>query len=276
MADNCSLGVWTFKSTVIHSVSDSPTGPFARVGVAIPAEAHNPVVSRAVDGQWLIWTCGCPNPSAAPTGCAHQALKCEGGQDASWTTTVYSSKSLDGPWTPHVDVLGSALKGTTGLSQNVSPIMEEDGSVMLMFKGPDNNTEASIAIAPHWAGPYKLTNVNIFAKFYADNVTNEDCWWWRGANGAYHVLSHRMTPADRTGAASGGHGYATSIDDWHYALAPAYTTTLDVEGGGTVSVKRRERPQLLLRNGTPAVLYNGVMPKDGLPFTWAQAFGGSQ
>ena len=30
---------------------------------------------------------------------------------------------------PHVNLLGAALKGTTGLSQNVSPIMEPDGSV---------------------------------------------------------------------------------------------------------------------------------------------------
>ena len=83
-----------------------------------------------------------------------------------------------------------------------------------------------------------------------------------------------MTPADRTGSASGGHGFAASIGDWHYALTPACTTTLDLEGGGAVALKRRERPQLLLTNGTPAVLYNGAMPKRGLPFTWAQASGG--
>lgn len=65
---------------------------------------------------------------------------------------------------PHVNLLGEALKGTTGLSQNVSPIMEPDGSVKLMFKGPDNNTEASIAVAPHWSGPYTLLHVNIWSK----------------------------------------------------------------------------------------------------------------
>ena len=57
------------------------------------------------------------------------------GQQAAWTTTVYSSASLDGPWEPHVNLLGAALKGTTGLSQNVAPIMEVDGSVKLMIKG---------------------------------------------------------------------------------------------------------------------------------------------
>ena len=42
--------------------------------------------------------------------------------------------------------------------------MEPDGSVKLMFKGPDNNTEASIAVAPHWSGPYTLLHVNIWSK----------------------------------------------------------------------------------------------------------------
>jgi hypothetical protein len=97
MADECPLSVWGFKSTVIHSVSASPTGPFHRLGIAIPAEAHNPVISRAVDGTWLIWTCGCPNPNAPP-GCARHKHSCSGGQEAAWTTTVYSSQSLDGPW----------------------------------------------------------------------------------------------------------------------------------------------------------------------------------
>jgi len=57
----------------------------------------------------------------------------------------------------------------------------------------------------------------------------------------------------------------------------AYDTTLEVEGGGTVQLKRRERPQLLLRNGTPAVLYTAVMQDPetatGPTFTWAQALG---
>ena len=45
-----------------------------------------------------------------------------------------------------------------------------------------------------------------------------------------------------------------------------------------MQLKRRERPQLLLRNGTPAVLYTAVMQDPetatGPTFTWAQALGG--
>jgi hypothetical protein len=58
-----------------------------------------------------------------------------------------------------------------------------------------------------------LVHINIFAKYYADNVTNEDCWWWRSNDGYYHALTHRMTPADREGVESGGHAFAASLDD---------------------------------------------------------------
>ena len=88
MADKCSLNVWGTQSTVIHSTSTSATGPFTRVGLAIGAEAHNPVISRATDGTWLIWTCGCPNPNPPSSSCTRTKLTCPGGQQAAWTTTA--------------------------------------------------------------------------------------------------------------------------------------------------------------------------------------------
>ena len=41
-------------------------------------QAHNPVLSRATDGTWLIWTCGCPHE--AQPGCSRGALTCPGGK----------------------------------------------------------------------------------------------------------------------------------------------------------------------------------------------------
>jgi len=195
--------------------------------VVIGPEAHNPVLSRAIDGTWLLWTCGCPN-ATPPGGCERQNLTCPGGAAASWTTTVYSAASLEGPWKPHVNVLGSMTAGRLG-SQNVSPIMNADGSVDLMFKGPDNNTEASIAHAESWKGPYTLVATNVFAKYYAANITNEDVWWWRSpADGFYHALSHRMTPADRGSELSGGHAFV-------YASEPLYSLPYHLRRGDTPS-----------------------------------------
>ena len=265
----CGLGVWTAKSRVLHAVGSSSAGPFERVGLAVGTEAHNPVVSRASDGTWLLWTCGCPLTPTTP-GCAKEEATCPGGAAAQWTTTVYSAASLDGPWTAHVDVLGNITRGRLG-SQNVAPVMGDDGSVHLMFKGPDNNTEASIAVAPHWRGPYTLLATNVFAEYFAANITNEDCYLWRARDGTWHALTHRMSPSDRTGFVSGGHAFATSLADWRYASTPAYTDAVAVAAGPQLTVHRRERPQLAFGDdGLPAVLLNGIVPPTGNPFTFAQ------
>lgn len=269
MAFECGLNVWTSKSQVLHAVSHTgPLGPFKRVGLAIPTEAHNPVLSRAADGTWLIWTCGCPH-TPAEQDCDREKVVCPGGAQASWTTTVYSSKTLNGPWEPHINVLGNLTRGKLG-SQNVSPIMQPDGSVLLMFKGPNNNTEASIASAPHFLGPYTMIQENVFAKFFNSGITNEDVYWWKAKDGVYHALSHRMKPSDREDHNSGGHAFTKNITVWHYALTPAYNNTLELETG-SLYLNRRERPQILFSaDGTPKVLYNGVSSPDSKIFTFGQ------
>ena len=273
MAYNCGLSVWGYKSQVLHAIGNSSTGPFQHVETAIPTEAHNPVITRdPSDGTWLIWTCGCPHVSDHDD-CSFENVQCPGGAAPAWTTTVYSSKSLHGPWKPHVNLLGDITKGRLG-SQNVSPIIEKDGSVTLMFKGPDVNTEASIATAPHWSGPYTLKYVDVFAKYYDQNITNEDCYFWQQPDGSYHVLSHRMAPADRESTISGGHAFTRDLNDWSYALTPAYTDELALADGKTFDLSRRERPQLFFgSDGQPEVIYNGVETKDDRVFTFAQKLG---
>lgn len=271
MSDECDLSVWGFKSQVIHSTSSSPMGPFTRKGVVVGAEAHNPVLSRAVDGTWLLWTCGCPS-AHPPAGCGPSTLICPGGREAAWTTTLYSSASLDGPWEPHVDLLGNVTKGREIGSQNVSPVMEKDGSVSLVFKGPDNNTEASIATAPHWKGPYTLIAVNIFAKYFAKNITVEDVYMWKSDTGVYHTLSHRMTPAERESPNCGGHAFATNFTHWGFSETPAYATEIAVADGSVVNISSRERPQVYFKPGTttPGMLVSGVKDETGKTFTFSQ------
>ena len=116
------------------------------------------------------------------------------------------------------------------------------------MQGPHNNVQASLASAPHWAGPYTVDAVDIFAEFYAKNITNEDCYWWESAAGtgqaAYHVLSHRMEPADRESRVSGGHAFSADGKTWHYAQTPAYSNDLAVADGSVLQLGRRERPQV--------------------------------
>ena len=127
------------------------------------------------------------------------------------------------------------------------------------------------------AGPYSLQAVNVFAEFFKDNITNEDVWWWQSWNGHYHALSHRMTPSNREDNFVGGHAFSEHITrGWQEAITPAYTKTLELAGGGTMRITRRERPQLLRDGitGAPTVLYNAVSGAKGdLPFTFSQRLG---
>ena len=88
-----------------------------------------------------------------------------------------------------------------------------------------------------------------------------------------------MTPSNREDNFVGGHAFSQHITrGWVEAITPAYTKTLELAGGGTMRITRRERPQLLRDGitGAPIVLFNGVSGAKGeLPFTFAQRLGSS-
>jgi hypothetical protein len=131
-ANDCPLAAWGHQSRVYHAVSENATGPFTRIGVAVGTEAHNPVMTRdPVDGTWLLFTMGCPFDNSNDHSCAKTNVSCGvHGIGAYWTTTVYSSSSLNGPWQSHVDILGNMTLGWFSGSQNVSPMFNPNGSLV--------------------------------------------------------------------------------------------------------------------------------------------------
>ena len=66
---------------MIHSTSTLGTTGFKLDGLAVPAEAHNAVISQAADGTFLLWTCGCPRAVPTPPGnCTREKVVCAGGK----------------------------------------------------------------------------------------------------------------------------------------------------------------------------------------------------
>jgi len=64
-----------------------------------------------------------------------------------------------------------------------------------------------------------MLETNIFAKYFAAGITNEDCWLWEDlTDNTYHMLSHRMTPADRETDVTGGHGFSKDLVTWRTDL----------------------------------------------------------
>ena len=56
---------------------------------------------------------------------------------------------------------------------------------------------------------------------------------------------------------------------WTFA-GQAYGSDIHYDDGSTSQIGRRERPQVLTINGTPALLFTGVQPKSGLSFTMVE------
>jgi hypothetical protein len=59
----CGMDAWKNNSVVVHAVADNVTGPFVRVGIAIPAFAHNPDDVALADGSILIFHIGDGTPN---------------------------------------------------------------------------------------------------------------------------------------------------------------------------------------------------------------------
>jgi len=74
MADNCGLNSWETNSQLVHVTSTSgPAGPYANETLIRLPFSHNPKLSRAPDGTFLIWHIGCGDNTT------HRMGNCSGG-----------------------------------------------------------------------------------------------------------------------------------------------------------------------------------------------------
>eukprot|EP01052_Picozoa_sp_SAG31_P019042 SAG31_NODE_1373_length_8603_cov_4.155456_5_plen_102_part_00 len=83
MTNNVGIKAWISNSQVVHAVADSPfTSPyhFTRKEVVAPVFAHEPTVSRAPTGEWVMFYTSnygheapCCNP---PCTCGRNGTSC--------------------------------------------------------------------------------------------------------------------------------------------------------------------------------------------------------
>ncbi len=195
-ANHCGLMSWGSNSYIVHAVSESPAGPYRRLGVAVPGWAHNPAVLGTADGTFHLWHIGngdgmahprnCSNgttpPSASPT-VAVTPPKCEAGHyvRCNSSITIHSASSLAGPWT------GSRAWVTINAGHlsnlNPAPMALSNGSMVLLINDEVGDINENIAMSEHgWAGPYSVAlwrnNTNGTIRGHA-----EDPHLWRDHRG---------------------------------------------------------------------------------------------
>jgi len=138
-----------------------------------------------------------------------------------------------------------------GVANNPAVIWYPDGRLSITYRGVHDDGFGNCAMTS-WRSPCTRPPANLFNN---DSrwVSTEDAFTYEGPRG-YIMIAHDF--------ANGGGGTKAFSEDgvhWTWGGAHAYSYTLDLVGGGSVSFKRREEPKLLFdATGTPVALFNVV------------------
>ena len=276
--------------------ASSPAGPFTLPGpnasvapaLVMKSFAHNPTAHGPTPGTspvYLVYHIGdghasrhgsprtdCTNgttppppPAALGATAAAAALDDEAapphGLPAVMTPNLLVAGTLSGPWTTH------KWAKNEGSCNNPGAAVLKNGTVVLVCKvsvnkGPDGKTwrQMAIYVAPTWKGPYEFRRLT--------PVYGEDAYIWYSTaddngTGAFHMLLHSMHPHKIPTTAWSKDGI-----DWipngfsgpphPQPRASFNSSTFALKGGGTMTVKRRERHQPIFKDGKLVGLCNGV------------------
>lgn len=272
---------WMIASEIVHAVSDVPQGPYKFSDITLPARGaqywdgrstHNPRILKYENKYYLIYM-GSTHPFGTPT---FEQLTL----DSPWCTVGRANKRIGiavadspyGPWKRFDEPILKTKPNTfySFLTSNPSPIIQEDGSVMMIFKGRayvgDNKNSSmalGIAYAPAIGEPFKVLN-NDQPIFQVDGQGEaEDPFLWKDKRGYHAIFKDHV--AKFTGEKGGG-VMAHSQDGIHWTIdkdPKAYSRTVEWEDGKIEMQGQLERPFLFFENGKPVYAFFATMDGPG-------------
>lgn len=186
--------------------------------------------------------------------------------DSPWCTVGRSNKRIGlaiadspyGPWKRFDEPILKTKPNTFYgfLVSNPSPIIQEDGSVMMIFKGRTyvgddkfSDMALGMAYAPSIEGPYTVLN-NGQPIFQVDGQGEaEDPFLWKDSRGYHAIFKDHV--AKFTGEKGGGvMAHSPNGIQWTTDKDPkAYSRTVEWEDGKVEMQGQLERPFLLFENG---------------------------
>lgn len=266
---------WLMASEVVRAVSDSPEGPYEFAEVVLGERGaqywdgratHNPHIIKYKD-NYILYYMGTTHPfhekelSEEPLNDPKVIVA-----RANKRIGMATSKSIFGPW-KRLD--GPILQTRpeefdSFLTSNPAPCINEDGSVLLMYKARAYNkppyTEQlhgkmviSVARADRWDGEYKqLTHTPIFS---AESWEIEDPFIWKKDDG-YAMIAKDMN-GNICGEKHSG-VYAESRDGikWDMHLGKkSYSRKVLWDDGVVREMGSLERPFILFEEGKPTHMF---------------------
>ena len=273
---------WMTDSEIVHATSATPEGPFEFSDVALGARgaqywdgrsAHNPRVLRYKDLYVMFYTgsthpfADVSNPDTLKLGTAYPVVA-----RSNKRIGIATSKSPYGPWArrdaPALDTKPDSFYSF--LTSNPSPWINEDGSVVLMFKSRAYDDKypfqsrmfIGMAMAPDINSPLKVVSDEpVFSKDKFGVI--EDPFIWKDENG-YHMIAK-----DQYGEITGHHHagvMAHSVDaiNWMVDDQPlAYERVINWSDGQAIKMGQLERPFGLIEQGRLTHLFFATMDGPG-------------
>ena len=273
---------WMVASEVVHAISETPEGPYRFSDVALSARGaqywdgrsvHNPRVVKYKD-TYVMFYMGSTHPFEEITDPKVLTLS------SPYTIVARSnkrigiatSKSPYGPWVRRDKPVLETAPDTfySFLTSNPAPWINEDGSVVLIFKSRKYNDSfpyhssmfIGLATADNYEGAYRVVqNEPIFGKDQFGEI--EDPFIWRDSSG-YHLIAKDQM-GEITGKWHSG-VLAHSHDAIHWQLDKdplAYTKKIRWSDGTVIEMGQLERPFGLIQNGKLTHLFFATMDGPG-------------
>ena len=249
MTYSTGIKAWLTNSRIVHAVADDKTRPFVfrRTNLVHPIFAHEPTVSRAPSGEYVMFytsnygeTPG--SQCSSPCTCGFNGtscLSCLNDQqcDASPRSPLssfmsFSEKSPNGPWsTP--ELISAPTTGDT----NLACIINDDSSLICMGRPGLGRMYST-----HWRN---VSNY-VWQDTEGDPIIGEDPMIWRDET--HESVIHLVTHGGGWGDPFGYHYYSEDSGiTWYGTGNKAYENDVYIEGqNDPIILSRRERPHVVL------------------------------
>lgn len=273
---------WMVASEIVHAISKNPEGPYRFSDVALSARgaqywdgrsAHNPRILR-YKNKWVLYYMGSTHPFEEPN-------KKEFSLTSKWCIVGRSNKRIGvaiadspyGPWKrfnqPVLDTKPATFYSF--LTSNPSPVINPDGSVLMIFKarsyvGNDSYSGMCFGLAKA---------KSIYDKFVIQNngrpvfggkgqAEIEDPFFWRD-NSGYHLVFKDHVGKYTGERQAGVLAHSQDAIKWVVDKNPkAYSKTIQWEDNTVMKMGLLERPFILFEKGKPAYMFFATMDGPGV------------
>lgn len=261
---------WVTSSEVAHAVADSPLGPYKFVDVALPARGqefwdglctHNPTVMKFGKKYYLYYMGNTGDGKTMPTlNWSHRNNQRIG---------VAVADSPAGPWTRSDTPL---IVPTPGFHDalclaNPSVTRRPDGGYLMVYKAVGDKGKKPfggpvvhvVATGESPTGPFKKHPDPVFTS-KDSSFAAEDPFIWHGKDRYWAIVKDFKGSFTKSGPSLALFESADGFDWKPASHALVSTLKLQWADGTNESLMKLERPQILLENGEPSVLFCAAAP----------------